>query len=131
MTRETSAHEAHTAAYADMAEDMRPENPHPVPAHIDAMRAEFPSRYEDDYLNGDESARDGFVSDALGLFGPPLTFTLTITLGNDGMQSGSDVADSLAYVGASIRDGYDTPLSPASMAIRDDNGNTVGSWGVK
>ena len=40
---------------------------------IAAMRAEFPQRFEDDYLAGDNAARDAFVADAGSLFGQTVT----------------------------------------------------------
>jgi len=58
----------------------------------------------------------------------PLTFTLTITLGNDGMQVGYDIAKALR-IAAEELDFYGEHFgSPAS--IHDRNGNTVGSWAV-
>ena len=64
-----------------------------------------------------------------------MQFTLTITLGNDAMQSGEDlaaalhsVADKLAALGADPiedLDDYD-----ASGRVRDENGNTVGRWSL-
>lgn len=49
-------------------------------------------------------------------------FTLTITLGNDAMQSPVDVADALRTAADRVEAG--TAYAP----IRDANGNTVGSF---
>lgn len=53
------------------------------------------------------------------------TFTLTIELGNDAMQTGADVARALREVA----DRAEWSLV-GHMAIMDDNGNRVGSWFV-
>jgi len=61
-------------------------------------------------------------------------FTLTIELGNEAMQTGEDVVGALKSV---IRSPYlpcgeftesIVPIDP--VTIRDENGNTVGSWEV-
>lgn len=51
-------------------------------------------------------------------------FELNITLGNDAMQSGPDVARALREVADRIEDGLE-----ARGPIRDANGNTVGQYG--
>ena len=53
-------------------------------------------------------------------------FTLAIDLGNDAMQTGSDLANTLRDFagGLYLRDA----LIPDSGNIRDVSGNTVGSW---
>lgn len=61
------------------------------------------------------------------------TFRLTIELGNDAMQTGGDVADALRKLadqvdtrrGGQFNDGF-----AEGGNVRDDNGNTVGSWSV-
>lgn len=51
------------------------------------------------------------------------TFTLTITLGNDAMQTGEDVARALHSAA------YHIEQHDSGRAIYDDNGNRVGSFG--
>lgn len=51
-------------------------------------------------------------------------FTLTIELGNAAMQSGPDVAAALRAVADRIEHDLE-----ARGTIRDENGNTVGSYG--
>lgn len=56
-----------------------------------------------------------------------MTFTLTIELGNDAMQTGRDVSDALKQVASKvhsclIEEDY-------GNSIRDENGNKVGEWG--
>ena len=58
----------------------------------------------------------------------PLTFTLTITLGNAEMQTGTDIAAILASVQEEIAEYGDSFGSPCKL--RDVNGNTVGEWHV-
>ena len=48
-------------------------------------------------------------------------FTLTITLGNEAMQTNEDVAEALRVAASRIE-------SRALPLIRDINGNNVGSW---
>lgn len=50
-------------------------------------------------------------------------FKLMIELGNDGMQSGPDVAQALRDIADRIENGLE-----ARGAIIDANGNTVGQW---
>jgi hypothetical protein len=54
-----------------------------------------------------------------------MTFTLTIKLGNDAVQSGDDISRLLEK--------YLRPISfdMTEGKIKDDNGNTVGSWKTK
>ena len=51
------------------------------------------------------------------------TFRLGIELGNDAMQTPEDVADALRDIADRIERGDLT-----GGGIRDENGNTVGSW---
>lgn len=55
---------------------------------------------------------------------PAGDFTLTITLGNDTMQTRNDVAHALELIAEELRSG--TKSSP----IFDDNGNTVGQFAM-
>lgn len=52
------------------------------------------------------------------------TFTLEIELGNAAMQDGPDVARALRDVADRIENGLE-----ARGKIRDENGNTVGTYG--
>jgi hypothetical protein len=61
-----------------------------------------------------------------------MRFQLTITLGNDAMQTGDDVAAAL-HKAAEHVDGYDLKsktLPGMVHAIFDANGNRVGNWKV-
>jgi hypothetical protein len=63
-----------------------------------------------------------------------MKFQLTITLGNDAMQSPKDIANALRE--AAYRVTKDDPFSTdpieegESGLIKDENGNTVGKWAV-
>lgn len=58
-------------------------------------------------------------------------FILKITLGNEAMQSTSDIGEKLRDIAEEIEQ-YGEPECPRiSGNIRDINGNTVGSWQVK
>lgn len=59
------------------------------------------------------------------------TFTLTIELGNDAMQTGADVAEALRRLAHRLEDddAYGE-LKPTSQRIKDRNGNTVGQFTV-
>jgi hypothetical protein len=65
-----------------------------------------------------------------------LKFTVEIRLGNDAMQSGSDIADALAAVARKLEDFYGQaslrvigePIVP--ILITDANGNVVGKASV-
>jgi hypothetical protein len=68
----------------------------------------------------------------------PLTFTLSITLGNDAMQTPGDViravTESLNRFGAAglgTREPFPPRREEPSGIIRDENSNTVGSWRVQ
>jgi hypothetical protein len=64
----------------------------------------------------------------------PDQFSLTIELGNDAMQSTTDVADALRAVAdyiAGIGDLPDGDWHLDAGSVRDMNGNTVGSWEVE
>lgn len=52
-------------------------------------------------------------------------FTLTITLGNDAMQTREDISGALRNVAAMLE--WDVTTGGP---IRDANGNTVGEWKV-
>ena len=52
------------------------------------------------------------------------TFTLNITLGNEAMQTGVDVAYALPEIQ------NDLGLGRTSGKVYDDNGNRVGEWGI-
>jgi hypothetical protein len=56
-----------------------------------------------------------------------MTFTLTIKLGNDAMQTEQDISDALQ---ALINEGSITIGRGNGRNIRDLNGNAVGSWKV-
>ncbi len=59
-----------------------------------------------------------------------MQFTLTITLGNDAMQTLDDVITALRKSRKSLADG-DAPLEKHDRdVIWDDNGNTIGEWEV-
>ncbi len=53
------------------------------------------------------------------------TFTLSIKLREDAMQSGADISRALSRVAELVA------IGESSRAILDDNGNTVGSWQYK
>jgi hypothetical protein len=53
------------------------------------------------------------------------TFTLTIELGNEAMQTPSDVAEALEDIARYLRA---NGLITNGAGIRDANGNTVGYW---
>lgn len=58
---------------------------------------------------------------------------LQIGLGNDAMQTGTDVAAALRKIAARIDDeidGEDMPVT-LSQTILDLNGNRVGQWNVR
>lgn len=57
------------------------------------------------------------------------TFTLTIELGNEAMQTGYDVADLLRELASKIEDDDFTRVDGGRC--RDINGNTVARWEVK
>jgi len=66
----------------------------------------------------------------------PLTFTLSITLGNDAMQTPAEIADRLSHVAMVLtsREVAGYPFSAAVVSdgtFRDTNGNTVGEWRVQ
>lgn len=50
------------------------------------------------------------------------TFTLTIKLGNDAMQTPQDVGNALDYVATRLKAGIE------DGTIKDSNGNNVGSF---
>ena len=58
------------------------------------------------------------------------TFTLTIELGNDAMQTGTDVGAALRALAWRMDSVGDTSPEGRSGLVRDDNGNKVGAWAV-
>jgi hypothetical protein len=58
-----------------------------------------------------------------------MKFTLEIELGNEAMQGSSDVARALRATADRIQ-GHGHFAGENSAPVRDDNGNTVGSWAV-
>lgn len=60
----------------------------------------------------------------------PLTFTLTITLGNDAMSTPANVCDALSDVIDRVDFYSEFPAIGVEGTIGDANGNTVGSWAV-
>lgn len=60
--------------------------------------------------------------------GKSLTFSLTITLGNDAMQNYWDVSDTLDAIQYPHADAM--PVAGDGETIRDASGNTVGNWSV-
>jgi Flp pilus assembly protein TadG len=52
----------------------------------------------------------------------PQDFKLSIELGNDAMQTAEDVANALQDIADELASGA------SDGHIRDDNGNTVGTW---
>ena len=58
-----------------------------------------------------------------------MEFRLSITLGNDAMQTPEDVGIALREVGAKL--GNVAEFTPGDVVrIKDVNGNTVGTWEV-
>lgn len=57
------------------------------------------------------------------------TFTLEISLGNDGMTRGTHVAQALHELAKRLNE-VEKPR-PDAARIRDVNGNTVGEWEYK
>ena len=54
---------------------------------------------------------------------------IEITLGNDAMTTGDDLALALELIGYKLRSyGFVTPIEP--QVILDSNGNRVGTWEV-
>jgi len=58
-------------------------------------------------------------------------FILKITLGNEAMQTGYDIAGALRDIADKINDNEDMREFSGQKRIMDVNGNTVGSWQVK
>lgn len=60
-----------------------------------------------------------------------MTFTHTIELGNDAMQTGYDLGHAINEVGARIlHKRFHTAQTPEDGKVYDANGNTVGRWEV-
>lgn len=60
-----------------------------------------------------------------------MRFDLCITMGNDAMQTGMDIAESLRGVAALIEDETLDTLGMPAGPIKDINGNVVGGWEVR
>ena len=58
-------------------------------------------------------------------------FILKITLGNEAMITGYDIAGALKDIADKINDNEDMREFTGQKRIMDLNGNTVGSWSVK
>jgi hypothetical protein len=59
-----------------------------------------------------------------------MTFTLKINLGNDAMQTPEDVAEALRNAAVKVAMQGGNFDAGDGAGIRDENGNTVGSWKV-
>ena len=57
-----------------------------------------------------------------------MQFKLTVKLGNDAMQTGSDIAELLRAL--ADRTECEALMERGSGSVRDINGNTVGTWKV-
>ena len=56
---------------------------------------------------------------------------IEIELGNDAMQTGQHVARVLRDVARRVKAAYVSPIDrPDERRIRDENGNTIGTWRV-
>lgn len=53
-------------------------------------------------------------------------FKLEIALGNEAMQTGSDVAEALRFIAGRVE--ANDPIRSASGMIQDNNGNRVGTY---
>lgn len=62
-----------------------------------------------------------------------MRFVLTLELGNDAMQTASDIARALRETASKlVQGGYDNVANVGDAGpIRDDNGNRVGGWHVE
>jgi hypothetical protein len=58
-------------------------------------------------------------------------FTLKITLGNDAMLTGYDIAGALREIADKVNDNEDMREFTGVKNIRDINGNICGEWRVK
>lgn len=62
----------------------------------------------------------------------PTTFIIKISLGNEGMRTGYDIAHAIRDVAYLMQDRGDCEeIRKASGNIKDINGNTVGSWRIE
>ena len=59
-----------------------------------------------------------------------MKFKLEITLGNEAMRDGADIAHKLKDIALSVEHIMHDGLRGRTDAIRDVNGNTVGRWRV-
>jgi len=59
-----------------------------------------------------------------------MRFTLDITLGNEAMQTAEDIATALAKLGEQLATFDESNWPGTEGIIRDENGNTVGTWQV-
>lgn len=85
-------------------------------------------------FDAEERAADDWfvVGDSVPEPEPEGEFTLTIKLGNDTVQTVSDIAEILERVTATLYGRANREEFPDGFAlIRDTNGNTVGRWGVR
>lgn len=57
-----------------------------------------------------------------------MTFTITIRLGNDAMQTTENVAAALEKTAEKIRDYQDPPAAGEGGRVMDVNGQSVGEW---
>ncbi len=60
-----------------------------------------------------------------------MKFTLTIELGNDAMQTRSDIEEALRKLGQNLRHMSDPPEAGDGCGIMDLNGNRVGRWDIE
>ena len=59
------------------------------------------------------------------------TFTLTLNLGNEAMQTAEDISNALTRAAGWIEDYAAREVEHGgSMSLKDQNGNTVGMWTV-
>src|SRR5262245_7185371 len=72
------------------------------------------------------------VLDTTQMEGAAMKLTLTISLGNEAMRTAGDIAATLRRIAVDLDDNDDgqplTEVDRGGDAIRDLNGNPVGSW---
>lgn len=56
------------------------------------------------------------------------TFTLSIRLGNEAMQTGADVAEQLHRAAGILGEYYEALTPGLNSSVYDQNGNRVGEW---
>lgn len=59
-----------------------------------------------------------------------MKFTLEFDLGNDAVQTRSDIEAILRKLGRKLAFMNDPPEVGDEGNIRDENGNTIGGWGI-